>query len=47
MEDLLKVENVTKKYSSTIALDNINLNIGKGKIIGYWEAMVVEKKQLY
>ncbi|GAA0123204.1 MAG: ABC transporter ATP-binding protein [Clostridium argentinense] len=34
MEDLLKVENVTKKYSSTIALDNINLNIGKGKIIG-------------
>ena len=31
MEDLLKVENVTKKYSSTIALDNIDLNIGKRK----------------
>ncbi len=34
MGDLLKVDNVTKKYSSTIALNNVTLNIGKGKIVG-------------
>lgn len=34
MNELLKCENLTKTYGKTLALDNVNLEIPRGKIIG-------------
>ena len=34
MSELLKCENLTKNYGSLVALDDINLTIESGKIIG-------------
>ena len=34
METVIQLSNVTKLYGSTIALNNVTLNIGTGKIIG-------------
>jgi ABC-2 type transport system ATP-binding protein len=34
MEQLLKCENLTKRYGYKTALDSINLNIDRGRIIG-------------
>lgn len=34
MEQLLTCQNLTKQYGYKTALDNINLNIGRGRIIG-------------
>ncbi len=34
MDNLLKVTGVTKKYGSSIALDNFGFEIGEGKILG-------------
>lgn len=34
MSELLKCENLSKNYGSVLALDNINLTINSGKIIG-------------
>ncbi len=31
---MIKIENLTKKYGSKVALDNVNLEIPKGEIIG-------------
>ena len=32
--ELVKVANVTKKYKDLLALDNVNVEIKKGRIIG-------------
>ena len=32
---MIKVENVTKKYGSFVAVDNISFEIGEGEIIGF------------
>lgn len=34
MSELLHIENLTKKYSNTVALNNISLSIKSGKIVG-------------
>ena len=34
MENVLVLKNVTKKYGKKVALNNLNINIGTGKIIG-------------
>ncbi len=34
MEELIRVENVTKRFRDTTALDRINVSFGKGKIYG-------------
>jgi ABC-2 type transport system ATP-binding protein len=34
-EDLIKISNVTKSYNKKIVLDNVTLNIEKGKIYGF------------
>ncbi len=34
MTDIIKAKNLSKKYGNFSALDNINLTIGKGKIVG-------------
>ena len=34
MSELLRIENLTKKYSNTVALNNISLSIKSGKIVG-------------
>ena len=34
MEELLKIDNVSKKYGHFKALDNVSLTLSKGKIIG-------------
>ncbi len=34
MSELLRIENLTKKYSNTVALNNISLSIESGKIVG-------------
>ena len=34
METILKTNNLTKIYSSKVALDNINIEIPEGKIVG-------------
>lgn len=34
MNEVVIIENLTKTYGKKVALDNINLNIGKGKIVG-------------
>lgn len=32
---MIKVENVTKKYGSYVAIDNINFEINEGEIVGF------------
>jgi ABC-2 type transport system ATP-binding protein len=32
---MIKVEGLTKRYASTVAVDNISFEVGKGKIIGF------------
>ena len=32
--NLIKINNLTKLYSNTVALSNVNLELPKGKIIG-------------
>ena len=34
MNDLVVLQNITKKYGKKVALRNVNISIGKGKIIG-------------
>ncbi len=34
MSELLRIENLTKKYSNTVALNNISLSLESGKIVG-------------
>ena len=34
MDNIIEIKDLTKKYGGTIAINNINLNIKKGKIIG-------------
>ena len=34
MEDLLRIEGLSKSYGAKEALKELNLNIGKGKIVG-------------
>lgn len=34
MEDILKVENVTKRFGGVVALDNVNLSVRAGSITG-------------
>ena len=34
MSELIKITSLTKKYGTTLALNNINLQIDSGKIIG-------------
>lgn len=34
MENAIEIKNLTKKYGKFVALDDVNLSLGKGKIIG-------------
>lgn len=34
MKNIVEIKGLTKKYSSKVALNNINLNIEKGKVVG-------------
>lgn len=34
MENAIEIKNLTKKYGKVVALDDVNLTIGRGKIVG-------------
>ena len=34
MAEIIEIENLTKKFGDVTALENVNLNIGRGKIYG-------------
>ena len=34
MAEIIKIENLTKKFGDVTALENVNLSIGRGKIYG-------------
>ena len=34
METILKIENLTKRFSEVVALDNVSLEVERGSILG-------------
>lgn len=46
MENIVKLTNLTKSFSSKKAVDNVDMNIYKGDIYGFITAETVQEKQL-
>lgn len=44
MQELLRINNVSKKYGHFKALDNVSLNLQAGRIIGLLGLMVLGKQ---
>ena len=44
---MIEVRNLTKKYGNTKVVDNVSLDIEKGKMISLLDQMVQEKVQYY